>query len=202
MVQTMAIIVTSITSIITAILTFGSCCCTAVQTLIFLVGGIIAWRQITVAIREQRLSAAWKIYEFVDAPDVRSARKYVFKNRKRYISVGSGIGGEFSKLSTCERDNAEKVCSSFDRIGYTASLGLLPDELVLKGMSSIVAKCWFVLKPFIEASRIQRKQPAYQRYFESLGKKAHFRYGKSDEELEQQLCSLDEDSYQTDPLHD
>jgi len=90
------------------------------------------------------------------------------------------------ELSAEAHANAETVCSSLDRTGYVAYRDLVPVELVLEGYHPIVARCWVVLKPFVEAVREDRPQRNYQKYFEYLAQETFKRY-MSEEEATQWL---------------
>ncbi|MGA9351049.1 MAG: hypothetical protein WBW48_19905 [Anaerolineae bacterium] len=138
---------------------------------------LYAWQQIRAMRQEQLLGAIWQIYQELDSSETRQARRYVYCNRAMYQTLAKTGESTLSELPEEARRNAERVSSTFDRIGYVIHKELIPADLVLDGYSHIIARCWTALEPFVQSVRVYRREKDYQRYFECLGSAAIERVG-------------------------
>ena len=148
---------------------------------------LYARHQIGAMGREQRLGAIWQIYKELDSSDTQQARRYVYRNRAIYQALAKTGEAKLGELPEEARRNAERVSSTFDRIGYVIDKELIPADLVLDGYSHIIARCWTALEPFVQSVRAYRGEKDYQQYFEDLGQRAKKRLQLAGEEVTFQI---------------
>jgi hypothetical protein len=137
---------------------------------------LYAWQQVRAMRREQLLGAIWEIYRELHSSETRHARRYVYRNRALYETLTSIDDSDLSHLPEEARGNAERVGNTFDRVGYVVYQGLIPARFVLDGYYHVIARCWIVLEPFVQAVRAYTGENSYQQYFEYLALQVFTRY--------------------------
>jgi hypothetical protein len=133
---------------------------TIVMIAVLLGAAIAAWKQLREATRARLLEAINQVYRDVHSEDSKAARKYVYDT-------------EPAKLTWPGPDRAkiEKVADTFEHVGVLAEHSLVAKSMILDYFWEAILQMWCRLKPYIEATRLERGQQ-YADHFERLAKHA------------------------------
>lgn len=146
-------------------------------------GSLLDWVALTilfltmvVMIYQVRLSqqanyaTAYKVaYDILQTQEIRDARKHVFEVLKLKA---------YSKWTNKDKDDAGKVCQSYDAVGQMVRNKMLPEAYIVNNWFVGLRDSWGILKPLVTEYRTDREYPKNWDDFEYLAKKAITLYGK------------------------
>jgi hypothetical protein len=120
--------------------------------------------------RQANYATAYKVaYDILQTQEIRDARKHVFEVLKLKA---------YSKWSDKDKDEASKVCQSYDAVGQMVLNKMLPEAYIVDNWFVGLRDSWGILKPLVIQYRIDRDYPKNWDDFEYLAKKAIALYGK------------------------
>jgi hypothetical protein len=155
---------------------FGSF--TEITKTLFNTGGALALYFAAAQLATRRRAHLLEIYsmtfEMLDTPEMREARKYVYKMAKEEVPRRAFVDEHWQDLDKHaqdpnfetwrrHRDMAEKVGRSFDQLGLLVREGRIPVDVVARFYASPAIRCWYGLAPYIASERSpdQRNQPGH-----------------------------------------
>jgi len=146
---------TDIWNIITAI-------STAVQAIAVVIAILYAIAQLRESARARATEAMKQVFGVLSSPEARNERKLVYHS----------AGTDFGKVPDEQLQHLWNVAISFNNVGLLIKRGFIPSEVVYDIYGDAAVRCWKVLEPLLEQTRIQRGErdplPYYLKYFEEL----------------------------------
>ncbi len=137
------------------------------QTLILVVAGFVAWRQLREAQRARFLGAIIRMYD-----DLGSREAY------EDADAVLGLPAHIEEYTPEEMELATWTTRVYEKLGFLVESGMIPAEYIIPLYSRRIAWTWEALQPFIQDQRRLRDDSgAYRmsgdgRYFEMLAKRA------------------------------
>lgn len=139
----------------------------ALQTLVLVVAGYVAWRQLREAQRARLLSAMIRMYD-----DLGSREAY------EDADAALGLPARIEDYTPEEKELATWTTRVYEKLGFLVESGMIPARYIIPLYSRRIVWTWDALQPFIQDQRRLRDTGgAYRmscdgRYFESLMKRA------------------------------
>ena len=97
---------------------------------------------------QSNYATAYKVaFDILQDQKIRDARKYVFENLKNK---------PFDKWDDKDKEEAEKVCQSYDSIGQLVRRKMIPKEYIVGNWLVGLRDSWKILEPFVKRLRIDR----------------------------------------------
>ena len=137
------------------------------QTLVLVVAGFVAWRQLREAQRARFLGAIIHMYD-----DLGSREAY------EDADAALGLPARIEEYTLEEKELATWTTRVYEKLGFLVESNLIPAEYIIPLYSRRIVWTWEALQPFIQEQRRQRDDGgAYRmsgdgRYFELLTKRA------------------------------
>ncbi len=137
------------------------------QTLVLVVAGFVAWRQLREAQRARFLGAIIHMYD-----DLGSREAY------EDADAALGLPAHIEEYTLEEQELATWTTRVYEKLGFLVESNLIPAEYIIPLYSRRIVWTWEALQPFIQQQRSQRDDGgAYRmsgdgRYFEMLATRA------------------------------
>ena len=137
------------------------------QTVVLVVAGFVAWRQLREAQRARFLGAIIRMYD-----DLGSREAY------EDADAALGLPGRIEEYTPEGLELATWTTRVYEKLGFLVESGMIPAEYIIPLYSRRVVWTWEALQPFIqEQRRLRDDGGAYRmsgdgRYFELLAKRA------------------------------
>ncbi len=137
------------------------------QTLVLVVAGFVAWRQLREAQRARYLGAIIRMYD-----DLGSREAY------EDADAALGLPARIEEYTPEELELATWTTRVYEKLGFLVESGIIPARYIIPLYSRRIVWTWEALQPFIQEQRSQRDDGgAYRmsgdgRYFELLAKRA------------------------------
>jgi len=150
---------TAISAIFTAI---GSCS-TAISIVVLIATLFYIHREVHLA-RISTYAGAYKaIVEILQAEEIRSARRYLFENLEKK---------PFESWNQEDRQEAEKVCHTYDSVGQMVRYGFIPKQYVVDSWGASLRRTWAITLPLVYEFRQQNNAAEIWDDYEWLAKEA------------------------------
>jgi hypothetical protein len=137
------------------------------QTLILLIAGAVAWRQLHEAQRARYLGAIIRVYD-----DIGSRTAY------EDADAALGLPDRIEDYTPEERELATWTTRVYEQLAFLVESGMIPAKYIVPLDSRRIVWTWDALQPFIEEQRrLRDSSGSYNfsgdgRYFEQLVKRA------------------------------
>jgi hypothetical protein len=150
---------TAISAIFTAI---GSCS-TGISLLVLVITLFYIQREVHQA-RVSTYAGAYKsIVEILQAEEIRTARRYLFKNLEQKT---------FEFWNQEDRREAEKVCHTYDAVGQMVRYGFIPRYYVVDSWGASLRRTWAITMPLVYEFRQKNNSAEIWDDYEWLAKEA------------------------------
>jgi hypothetical protein len=139
----------------------------ATSTVAILVGGFMAFRQLSEVANSRHLAVSDKLFEEMNSDENIAARRWVFQNLPD--DPAEGIGS----LTPESQAAVKRVLNSLDRVAFLTQSGWIPENLIMPWMHPVIAKSWDKLGPYISYEQARRNEPYYYEKVVDLAERCH-----------------------------
>lgn len=119
---------------------------TIVASIIVGFAAAFAFKQLKIGSKANQLNSFTNLVKIVQGEEIREARGFIFKKLENI---------KYKYWNDEDKENAEKVCHTYDTIGIMLKNGLINIEL-LRPWRYSVSECWKIVKPLVEDYRTKR----------------------------------------------
>lgn len=137
------------------------------STVAILVGGFMAFRQLSEVANSRHLAVSDKLFEELNSDENIAARRWVFQDLPDDPSQG------IVSLTPEGQAAVKRVLNSLDRVAFLTQAGWVPENLVMPWMHPMIAKSWEKLGPYIRYEQARRHEPYYYEKVCSLAERCH-----------------------------